>query len=148
MREKLGLAYSPSAEFQPYDGFPDFAVFRAQIDCGPTDTARVAALVQAIAAQVAAEGVREGEFIGARGILKSQIRQGFRDNGFLASLVMRVQERPEEIEEIRALHGGLMDAVTRDEVNKRAAQVLVASNCRAAAVVPKAFVGIMQSASP
>jgi zinc protease len=148
VREKLGLAYSPSAEFQPYDGFPDFAVFRAQIDCGPTDTARVAALVQAIAAQVAAEGVSEGEFIGARGILKSQIRQGFRDNGFLASLVMRVQERPEEIEEIRALHGGLMDAVTRDEVNKRAAQVLVASNCRAAAVVPKAFVGIMQSASP
>ena len=54
---------------------------------------------------------------------------------------MRAQERPKEIEEIVALHNGLMDEVTRDEVNKWAKQVLAASNCRTAAIVPKAFVG-------
>ncbi|MEY4938875.1 MAG: hypothetical protein RIQ93_610 [Verrucomicrobiota bacterium] len=145
VREKLGLAYSPSAAFEPYDGFPDFALLRAQIDCGPNDTAKVAALVQSIGAEVAEKGVREGEFMGARGILKSQIRQAFRDNSFLAALVMRAQERPAEIEEIRALQRGLMDSVTREDVNTWAAQVLVPLNCRAAAVVPKAFVGVLQA---
>ena len=46
---------------------------------------------------------------------------------------------------IVALHGGLMDTVTIDEVNKWAAKVLVASNCRSAAVVPKAFVGMFEA---
>ena len=145
VREKLGLAYSPSAEFQAYDGFPNFAVMRAQIDCAPNDTTRVAPLITAIGADVAAKGVGEGEFIGARGILKSQLKQAFRENGFLVNVLMRAQERPEEIEEIVALHGGLMDTITIEEVNQWAARVLVAKNCRSAAVVPKAFVGVFEA---
>ncbi len=141
LRENLGLAYSPSAEFQPYDGFPTFSMLRAQIDCAPNDTTRVGPLIQKIGADLAREGVREGEFIGARGILKSQLKRAFRENSFLAGVLMRAQERPKEIEEIVALHNGLMDEVTRDEVNKWAKQVLAASNCRTAAIVPKAFVG-------
>jgi len=144
VREKLGLAYSPSAEFQPYDGFANFALLRAQIDCAPNDTTRVAPLVTAIAAEVAARGVSEGEFIGARGILRSQLKQAFRENGFLVTTLMRAQERPEETDELVALHGGLMDTITRAEVNAWAAKVLVPTNCRSAAVVPKAFVGLFE----
>ncbi len=143
VREKLGLAYSPSAEYRAYDGFPGFGLLRAQIDCAPTDTARVSPLVQSIGARLAESGVTEGEFIGARGILKGQLRRAFRENSFLAGVLMRAQERPEEIEEIIALHGGLLDTVTREEVNKWAAEALPALNCRSAAVVPKAFVGFM-----
>jgi hypothetical protein len=77
--------------------------------------------------------------------LKSQLRQAFRENGFLVSVLMRAQERPEETEEIVALHGGLMDQITREEVNKWAAKVLVAKNCRSAAIVPKAFVGMFEA---
>ncbi len=144
VREKLGLAYSPSAEFKPYDGFENFALMRAQIDCAPTDTSRVAPLITAIGAEVAAKGVGEGEFIGARGILRSQLKQAFRENSFLVNILMRAQERPEETGEIVALHDGLMNQVTREEVNKWAAKVLVAPNCRSAAVVPKAFVGMFE----
>lgn len=144
VREKLGLAYSPTAEFKSYDGFPDFALLRAQIDCGPADTARVAALITGIGAEVAAKGVSEGEFIGARGILKGQLRQAFRENEFLVNLLMRAQERPEETAEIVALHGGLMEQITRDEVNRWAAKVLPVANCRSAAIVPKAFVGMFE----
>lgn len=147
LRENLGLAYAPSAEYSSYDGFPGFALLRAQIDCGPNDTGKVAPVVEKIGATIAKDGVAEGEFIGARGILKSQIRGAFRDNSFLVNVLMRAQERPEETDEIVALHGNLMDTVTRAEVNKWAAQVLPASNCRSAAVVPKAFVGILESAS-
>ncbi|HVS51929.1 MAG TPA: insulinase family protein [Opitutaceae bacterium] len=143
VREKLGLAYSPSASFESYDGFPDFALLRAQIDVTPTDAGKVAPLVQSIGAAVAEKGVEEGEFIGARGILRSQLRQAFRDNEFLVEALMRAQERPEEAQEIVGLRGDLMDKVTRDEVNAWAAKILPADNCRAAAVVPKAFVGFM-----
>jgi zinc protease len=142
VREKLGLAYSPSAEFRPFDGFPSFAILRAQIDSAPNDTGKVAPLVQEIAASLAAQGVTEGEFMGARGILKGQLRHAFRDNSFLCSVLMRAQERPEEVEELVALHAGLMDTITRDEVNKWAAKVLPTANCRVAAIVPKAFVGV------
>jgi zinc protease len=145
VREKLGLAYSPSAEFQPYDGFPAFALLRAQIDCAPNDSTRVAPLVTAIGAELAERGVQNGEFIGARGILRSQLRQAFRENSFLVNLLMRAQERPEETDEIVALRGNLMDTITRDEVSQWAAKVLVATNCRSAAVVPKAFVGLFEA---
>jgi zinc protease len=144
LRENLGLAYSPSAEFQPYDGFPTFSMLRAQIDCAPNDTPRVGPLIQKIGDDLAREGVREGEFVGARGILKSQLRRAFRENSFLIDVLMRAQERPKEIEEIIALRKGMMDELTRDEVNKWAKQLLVASNCRTAAIVPKAFVGIFE----
>ena len=144
VREKLGLAYSPSAEFRAYDGFANFALLRAQIDCAPNDSTRIAPLIAAIGAELAAKGVGEGEFIGARGILRSQLKQAFRENGFLVNILMRAQERPEETDEIVALHGGLMNTVTRDEVNAWAAKVLVEKNCRSAAVVPKAFVGMFE----
>lgn len=145
VRENLGLAYSPSAEFVPYDGFPSFALLRAQIDCAPNDTTRVAPLITSIGAAVAEKGVRMGEFIGARGILKGQLRQAFRENGFLLNALMRAQERPEEVDELVALHGGLMDQISLEEVNKWAAKVLAPTNCRSAAIVPKAFVGMFDA---
>jgi zinc protease len=148
VRERLGLAYSPSAQFNPYDGFAAFGLLQAQIDCAPTDASKVAALVESIGARVAAEGMTEGEFIGARGILKSQIKRAFRENGVLITMLMRAQERPEEIEEIVGLHAGLMDSITREEVNAWAAKLLPKANCRSAAVVPKAFVGIFQGDMP
>jgi zinc protease len=144
VREKLGLAYSPSAEFVPYDGFPKFALVRTQIDCAPNDTTRVAPLITQIAAELAKNGVKEGEFIGARGILKGQLKQAFRENGFLVNALMRAQERPEETAEIASLHDGLMDQITREEVNTWAAKILPESNCRSAAIVPKAFVGMFE----
>lgn len=142
LRERLGLAYSPSAEFRPYDGFPQFAMLRAQIDCAPNDAPKVAPLVEKIGAELAERGVQNGEFIGARGILKSQMRSAFRENGFLVGALMRAQERPEETAEIVALKGGLMDQISRDEVNAWAKKILPATNSRAASIVPKAFVGV------
>jgi hypothetical protein len=118
---------------------------RAQIDCAPNDTMRVAPLVTAIGAELAANGVGEGEFIGARGILRGKLKQAFRENAFLVNVLMRAQERPEETEEIVALHGGLMDTLAREEVSQWAAKVLGAKNCRSAAVVPKAFVGVFEA---
>lgn len=142
LRENLGLAYSPSAEFEPYDGFAGFSMLRAQVDCAPNDAMRVGPLLEKIGADLAKTGVQEGEFIGARGILKSQLKQAFRDNSFLVSVLMRAQERPQEVQEIIELKAGAMDNLTLADVNALAREILVAGNCRTAAIVPKAFVGL------
>ena len=144
VREKLGLAYAPSARFEPFDGFPDFAFLQARIDCGPNDAGRVAPVIAAIGATLAGRGVTNGEFIGARGILRGQLREAFRDSAFVAGLLMRAQERPDEAEEAVALHGGLVGQISLAEVNAWAARVLTADRCRTAAVVPKAFVGVLE----
>ncbi len=144
VREKLGLAYAPAASFEPFDGFPDFGLLQARIDCAPNDAGRVAPVISAIGATLAARGVTMGEFLGARGILRGQLRQAFRDGAFLAGLLMRAQERPGDLEEAVALHRGLVGEISLEEVNTWAGRVLPADRCRTAAVVPKAFVGILE----
>lgn len=144
VRERLGLAYSPSASLTAFDGFPGFALLQTQIDCDPADTERVARLVEQIGAELASGGINEGEFIGSRGILKSQLQRSFRENGFLVNLLSRAQERPEEREQILGLADGLIDGVERADVERWAASLLRRENCRVAAVVPKAFIGVYQ----
>ena len=144
VRERLGLAYSPSASLSAFDGFPGFALLQTQIDCDPADTERVARLVEQIGAEIALGGINEGEFIGSRGILKSQLQRSFRENGFLVALLSRAQERPEEREQIVGLADDLIDSVERADVERWAASLLRRENCRVAAVVPKAFIGVYQ----
>ena len=50
-----------------------------------------------------------------------------------------------EADDAVALHGGLVGQIPLEEVNRWAARVLPAGRCRTAAVVPKAFVGILQA---
>lgn len=145
VRERLGFAYSPSARLEMFEGFPGFALLQARIDCAPQDAGRIAPVLADLGARLAAGGVSPGEFIGARGILRGQLRQAFRDPAFLVALLMRAQERPGEADDAVALHGGLVGHVPLEEVNRWAGRVLPAANGRTAAVVPKAFVGILQA---
>jgi zinc protease len=148
VRDNLGFSYSPSASFRPYDGFGGFGLLEADLDCAPPDAGRVAQIATEVAARVAADGVTAGEFAGSRGILKSQYRRAFLDNGFLVSLLSRAQERPDAIDEAVALHDGLIDGLTLDEINAWAKKVLPADNSRTASLEPKGFVGIFDSAKP
>lgn len=145
VRENLGLAYSPSATFQLYNGFDTLAMMRATADCAPTEADRVARIMTDVANGIAAEGVLEGEFIGSRGILTSQLRRAFLDNDFLESMLIRAQEKPETIEAALELRDGLIATVTLEEVNAWAKKILPARNSRSAAIVPKTFIGIFQT---
>jgi len=145
IRENLGLSYSPNVKFDHHDGFGGFGLLQATTDTAPRETDRAAKLLGEIAAKLAQDGVQEGEFTGARGILKSQVQRAFFENGFLLDLLRRAQQKPGTIADIEALRGAAFDRLTRDEVNAWAAKVLVVTNARAAALVPKPFVGIFQS---
>ena len=145
IRNNLGLAYSPSAKFEAYDGFPEFSLLSASIDCAHEESSRIARLLEQIASKLSREGIDEGEFKGARGILSSRIRQSWRENGFLLQRLARAQERPESVEELLALKEGMVDEISIKEVEKWAKKVLTRRNVRSAAIVPKQFVGIFQS---
>ncbi|MGH8021067.1 MAG: M16 family metallopeptidase, partial [Opitutaceae bacterium] len=95
VRDNRGLAYSPSVSFTPYNGFEKFSLLRAMIDCGPSDAAEIAKIVEEISARIAADGVGESEFIGSSGLLSAQVKSAFEENGFLMHMLQRAQERPE-----------------------------------------------------
>jgi len=145
-RELHGYAYSPSAEFDPFGGFEDFGLMQATVDCTPADAEVVARIVQDTAATLGAEGAGAEEFEAGRNIIRNQLRRGFNTNSFLLNLYKRVQEKPERLGQIQALHDGLVDQVTREEVNGWAKQLLPATNARTALIVPKAFVGLFDGA--
>ena len=145
IRNNLGLAYSPSAKFEAYDGFPEFSLLTASIDCSQEESSRIARLLEQIASKLSREGIDEGEFQGARGILSSRIRRSWVENGFLLQRLVRAQERPESVEELLAMKAGMVDEITIKEVEKWAKKVLTRRNVRTAAIVPKQFVGIFQS---
>lgn len=145
VRNDLGLAYSPTADFQPYDGFSDFSMLVASIDCASDASTKVARMVEDIAVDLSRRGIDTGEFVGARGILSSQVRRAWRDNQFLMQRVMRAQEQPESVEALIALQGGLIDEITQEEVAAWAKKVLTRRNTYTAAIVPKQFIGIFQT---
>lgn len=145
VRENLGLSYSPSVKFDHQDGFGGFGLLQATTDTAPKETDRASRLMGEIADRLAREGVKEGEFAGARGILRSQVQRAFHENGFLLDLLRRAQQKPETVADIDALRGAAFDRLTREEVNAWAARILPAANARTAALVPKPFVGIFQS---
>ncbi len=143
VRDGYGFSYGPSASFNPFGGFENFGLMEATVDCTPADVQQVAQVVQDTAAKLAAGATAE-EFAGGVGIVRSQLRRGFKDNGFLLSLFKRAQEKPGRVDEILALHNGLVDQLTLEEVNAWAARVLPAANARTAIIVPKPFVGVFE----
>ncbi len=145
IRNDMGLAYSPTADFQQFEGFSEFGMLVASVDCASEESTRIARMVEDIAVDLSRNGIDDGAFIGARGILSSQVRRAWRDNGFLLDSVMRAQERPQTAEQIAALHNGLIDEITRKEVEAWAKKVLTRRNTRTAAIVPKQFIGIFQT---
>jgi len=148
IREERGLAYAPAAKFTPYRGFPGFALIEANSDCAPIEAARVGALTREVAGQLASGGIREGEFMGAQGVLFTRLQQALGDNAFLLNLLMRAQERPQSLDDALALAAGAVNTVERTEVEAWAAKVLVPTNGRAAGLAPKPLIGILDVRTP
>ena len=142
-RERLGMAYSPQAEFLPFPEYPDFSSIRAMVDCSPEHAEEIAIALADIAHELAREGMTEDEFIGAINPVQSHLTQSFKSNGTLLDrLLKRAQENPESIEEMRAVRSGAYLDLDRGAVNALASRVLQRNSARTAAVVPKPYVGV------
>lgn len=142
IRSELGLAYGPHADIDLFDGFPDFALVQAFVECDPADASKIARLLSDIGTDLAREGISPSEFIGARGILRSQIDSAYRNGSFLITVLSRAQEDPGSVANAVALKGTLLESISDADVNAWAARILTAPNCRTVALVPKPFIGV------
>lgn len=145
VRENLGLAYAPQAEFKKFPEYKKFALVRAMVDCSPDEAESIAHTIERIATNLAVEGVSEEEFAGAVEPFVGHVRQALVTNQFLLqSVLMRAQEKPETVEEAIALKAGLDDVIALEEVERLGKLVLAEENTRTVAIVPKPFVGVFQ----
>jgi len=120
IREKRGLAYSVYSYGSQY---ADAGLFAVYAGCAPGKAEEVLALIRAELAVVAAEGVTAGELARGKGMVKGAYVLGLEDTG----------SRMSRLAKSELLYGDLMgvdellaevDAVTLDEVNALAAELL------------------------
>jgi predicted Zn-dependent peptidase len=120
IREKRGLAYSVYSYASQY---ADAGVFGVYAGCAPGKVEEVLDLIRAELARVAAHGVTAEEIARGKGMVKGSFVLGLEDTG----------SRMSRLAKSELLYGDLMtvdgllarvDAVTADEVNTVAAQML------------------------
>jgi predicted Zn-dependent peptidase len=120
IREKRGLAYSV---YSYGDQYADAGFFAVYAGCAPGKSDEVLALIRAELAVVAAEGISAVELDRGKGMVKGAYVLGLEDTG----------SRMSRLAKSELLHGDLMsvdellarvDAVTLDEVNALAAELL------------------------
>ena len=145
IREDLGLAYSPSTEFQAFPEYNSFSLIEATVDCSPQDAEDIARKIERIAAEIATEGVTQDEFDGAIEPFVGHMRQALANNAFLIdNVLMRAQEDPSSVDEAIRIKEGMRTMVSLDAVNRFATEILQSGNTRTVAIVPKPFVGVFQ----
>lgn len=144
-RERLSLAYAPSAQFVSHTEYPEFAYIQAYVDCAPEDSAEIAKALARIADELARDGMTENEFIGAINPVQNHLEQALRTNSMMLDrLLRRAQESTTPIREMRAIRDGAFANLQLEDVNALAAIALPANRARTAAIVPKPFVGIFR----
>ena len=145
LREELGLAYSPNADFRNRPEYASFSMIDAVIDCSPQDIDQISQAVYEMSLDLAQNGVTPKEFDLAIRHWNSAYQEGLDTPGFLLNNVLkRAQEKPQTVEDALALRSGAFSDVTMDQVNAWASQVFSNRNMRVFSVVPKPFVGIFQ----
>ena len=146
LREDLGVTYSPKATFSSEPEYPEFANVQATVDCSPQEAPDIARAMLKISQEIADQGVTVDDIADATVPISVKLRQALLSNEFLLdSVLKRAQEQPESIDQIVALKNGIVSTITVDEVNAFAKQVMGPENARAAAIIPKPFVGIFQT---
>lgn len=151
LREELGLAYSPTAEYDNRSEYPAYSMIQAMIDCSPEDTATIAQAVQDISSRLGQTGVTAIEFTRALRHLRQQVDKSWTSNPFLLDQVLkRAQEPASPLTDALALRdGSAFNAVTIERANAWARRILGPAQARIFPVVPKPFVGLFQeSANP
>jgi zinc protease len=145
LREDLGLAYSPSADFNRWPEYPAFAMIQANIDCAPRDTQQISRAVFNLSRDIAQNGVEAWEYELALKHMEGHFRNAWDSNSFLLDIVLkRAQEDPKFLRHAREFKSGLFKEISMDELNSWAARILGADNIRVFNIRPKPFVGIFQ----
>jgi zinc protease len=130
IREEWGEAYSPSAGSQNSDTFTGVGYLICYSPGDPDKSAEVSARIREIAAELATTGASEDEFQRALKPMLAGLEVQRRDNRYwLGSVLARAQEKPETLDWARTMPDDF-SSITREEVNKLAAEYLAADRVR------------------
>ena len=120
IREQRGLAYSVYSYASQY---ADSGVFAVYAGCAPGKVEEVLGLVRAELAEVAAHGITAGELARGKGMAKGSYVLGLEDTGSRMSRLAKGELLFGDLLTVDELLARV-DAVTADEVNSLAAELL------------------------
>jgi len=125
IRERLGKAYSPSAQSNPSQVWRGYGTFSlaASVDAGDIDATRDA--IRAVIEKLAAEPVSADTLERARRPLLEGYDNALKTNGGWMRLAARAQSESERIDEFYAAKA-VLQAVTAAEIQETAARYLAA----------------------
>ncbi len=145
MREDLGLAYSPSADYDRLAEYPSFGMIQASIDCAPADIQKISRAVFNLSKEMAENGVENWEYELAIKNMEGHFRNAWDSNSFLMDIVLkRAQENPNYLQHAKEFRAGLFTEIPKSEIDAWARQILGANNTRVFSIRPKPFVGLFQ----
>jgi zinc protease len=125
LREQLGGAYDPEAGSEPSDTFTDYGVLLAEVVVAPDRAQELARAIQAIAADLQANGVTPDELQRAKEPVLTALRESARTNPYwLTAVLSRCQEFPERLDWARTRQTDIA-AITQADLNALAKTYLV-----------------------
>jgi zinc protease len=125
IREQLGGAYDPEAGSEPSDTFTDYGMIIAEVVVAPNRAAELAQAIQAIAADLQANGVTPDELKRAKEPILTALRESARTNPYwLTAVLSRCQEFPQRLDWARTRQTDIA-AITQDDLNALAKTYLL-----------------------
>ena len=119
IREKQGLAYSPSAGSTNSDIFPGYGYMSVTAEVPPEALPKLFETVDAIAADLRQNPVSEDELNRARRPAVERLRRSMADNAYWLGQLSEAQSDPSTLEQTRA-HVGVLEAVTAADLQRLA----------------------------
>lgn len=124
VREELGSAYNPGVGSSPSDTYTGYGLLNAQVTVDPAQAAKIADVVEQVAAELRAKGVTDDELLRAKQPILTALRESARTNGYwLGNVLGRAQEKPEVLDWCRTRFADF-EAITKAEVDALAKEYL------------------------
>ena len=124
IREELGATYSPQAQAQPSDAYPDFGYLFGFSIAKPEDLDTINTITVELGSVLAAEGASADELERSLNPIISQLETVERDNGYwLGTVMARSQAEPDRIQWAIERNDDYK-SITLEEINELAAKYL------------------------
>ncbi|OYW89893.1 MAG: hypothetical protein B7Z13_15905, partial [Caulobacterales bacterium 32-67-6] len=123
IREKQGIAYSPSASATNSDAFPGYGYIAVGAETPPESLAKLFEAVDVIAADLRDNPISEDELNRARRPAIERLRRSMADNGYWLNQLSEAQSKPASLDQTRN-NIAVLEAVTAADLQSLAQQYL------------------------
>ncbi len=135
-REQEGATYSSIVSSQQSRTFEDYGFFWVGLDVRVDDIDRMYAIVDEISLAMASGDITEDELRRARQPILENIEENLENNPFWLGSLIRVQERPESLDDIRSIRSDY-ESVTVEELTALAGAALRPDNAYRVSIIPR-----------